>query len=69
MQNGVLAARSGAQAKALAALAAEGVPVLADAFSLAERGIDPSRLVARHFFHALDIVIDRMSEGWKVLWH
>ena len=69
VQNGVLAARSGAQAKALAALAAEGVPVLADAFSLAERGIDPSRLIDGISSTPLDIVIDRMSEGWKVLWH
>jgi len=45
------------------------VPVLADAFSLAERGIDPSRLVDGISSTPLDIVIDRMSEGWKVLWH
>jgi len=69
VQNGVLGARQGAQAPALTGLAAAGVSVLADAFSLAERGIDPSRLVEGIRATPLDIVIDRMTEGWKVLWH
>ena len=69
VQNGVLGARRGAQAAALDDLAAAGVPVLADSFSLAERGIDASRLGAGIQATPLDIVIDRMTEGWKVLWH
>ena len=39
VQNAVMAARHGAKAAALAALAANGVKVLADSFSLQERGI------------------------------
>ncbi len=69
VQNGVLAARAGAQASGLAGLVAAGVPVLADEFSLAERGISAQQLAPGIRGSALDVVIDRMIGGWKVLWH
>lgn len=69
VQNGVLPARGTAQAKSLAELIAAGVPVLADEFSLAERGIPTHRLAGGIRTASLDVVVDRMIDGWKVLWH
>ena len=51
------------------ALARDGVEVLADEFSLRERGITPDRLTPGISPVALDVVIDRLADGWKVLWH
>ncbi len=69
VQNGVLPARSGARAGELAGLAGAGVKVLADAFSLRERGIDEKRLVAGVAAAPLDVVLDALAEGAKVIWH
>ena len=69
VQNGVLPARATAHARGLAELIAAGVPVLADEFSLAERGIPAHRLAGGIRMTSLDSVIDRMVDGWKVLWH
>jgi intracellular sulfur oxidation DsrE/DsrF family protein len=75
VNNAVLAARAGASdadaaSKAgLAALAARGVSVLADSFALRERGIDAQRLASGVAAATLDVVIDRMVEGWHVIWH
>jgi predicted peroxiredoxin len=77
VQNGVLAARHRAQStgpanpgvRALAALAADGVKVLADSFSLQERGISPNRLIDGVAAAPLSIVIDELSAGAKALWH
>ena len=69
VQNGVLPARAGAHATGIAALLAAGVPVLADEFSLAERGIAAQQLAGGVRSTPLSIVIDRMVEGCKVLWH
>jgi hypothetical protein len=69
VQNAVLAARHGAKAPALAALAANGVKVMADSFSLQERGISPNRLVAGIAVAPLSAVIDYMAAGRKALWH
>jgi predicted peroxiredoxin len=69
VQNGVLPARRGAKADGLAAVLKAGVKVLADDFSLAERGIEPSRLVAGISSTQLDVVIDHMAAGHKTLWH
>src|SRR5438045_435955 len=46
VQNGVLPARTGARSGDLAKLAGAGVRVLADSFSLKERGIDEEGLAA-----------------------
>jgi sulfur relay (sulfurtransferase) complex TusBCD TusD component (DsrE family) len=69
VQNAVLAARHGAQSAALAALAANGVKVLADSFSLQERGISPNRLLAGIAVAPLSAVIDYMAGGRRALWH
>jgi len=69
VQNGVLTLRAGAQAPALAALMKDGMPVLADNFSLRERGIAAERLAPGVQPSELDSVIDRLAEGWRVIWH
>jgi sulfur relay (sulfurtransferase) complex TusBCD TusD component (DsrE family) len=69
VQNGVLPARSGARSDDLVKLAGAGVRVLADSFSLRERGIDESRLAAGVAAAPLDVVVDALAEGTKVIWH
>jgi hypothetical protein len=67
VQNGVLGARAGAQAGALARMAAAGVALYADEFSLRERGIQDA---APHAVRApIRLVIDRMCAGWSPVWH
>ena len=69
VQNGVLPARSGARSGEMARLADAGVRVLADSFSLRERGIDAGRLASSVEAAPLDVVIDALAEGAKVIWH
>ncbi|MBI2374789.1 MAG: DsrE family protein [Deltaproteobacteria bacterium] len=69
VQNGVLPARSGAKAEGLASLIQAGVKVVADEFSLAERGIEGSRLKAGITPTPIDIVVDHLEAGHKTLWH
>ncbi len=69
VQNGVLPARPGNRSAALASAAAAGVEVLADDFSLRERGIDAARLVEGVRPAPLDVVIDQLAQGRKALWH
>lgn len=68
VQNGVLAARRGVSG-GLGALREHRVEVLADEFSLRERGIPEGRLAPGVRAAPLDVVIDRLADGWKVLWH
>lgn len=69
VQNGVLPARKSTRSGALEALAKSGVEVLADEFSLRERGITSSRLAAGVKPAPLEIVIDQLADGRKALWH
>jgi sulfur relay (sulfurtransferase) complex TusBCD TusD component (DsrE family) len=69
VQNGVLPARRGAHSGSLSRLAQEGVQVLADEFSLRERGIASARLVEGVTPARLDFVIDALAHGVKTLWH
>ena len=69
VQNGALAARHGARAPQLDALAAAGVRLFADEFSLRERGIARDRLRPGVEPAPIDIVIDRLLDGWHVIWH
>jgi hypothetical protein len=69
VENGVLPARASPTSDRLQALAKAGVEVLADAFSLRERGIRADRLAAGVKAVSLDVVIDGMANGCKTLWH
>jgi hypothetical protein len=69
VQNGVLAARRNPRADALRKLADLGVQVLADEFSLRERGIRPNVLAPGVKPAPLDVVVEQLAEGRKVLWH
>lgn len=69
VQNGALAARRSPRAAALGRLAEQGVEVLVDEFSLRERGIPRDDLAPGVRAAPLDVVIDRLAEGWKALWH
>lgn len=69
VQNGVLPARKSPKSEALTELAASGVEVLADAFSLRERGIGEGRLAQGIKPAELDVVVDQLAEGRKTLWH
>ncbi len=68
VQNGVLSARESAQSAALSAVAGNGVEVLADEFSLRERGISPDGLVSGVSAAPLDVVVDQLADGRKVIW-
>jgi len=69
VQNGVLPARRGTQSAALSTMAAAGVQVLADDFSLRERGITADLLATGVKPAPLATVIDQLAEGRKALWH
>jgi sulfur relay (sulfurtransferase) complex TusBCD TusD component (DsrE family) len=69
VQNGVLPAREGSGASPLAALAGHGVRVLADEFSLRERGISPQGLLQGVTPASLEVVIEALEDGAQALWH
>src|SRR5262249_2132250 len=69
VQNGVLPARSGARSDALTQAAGAGVRVLADSFSLKKRGIDARRLASGVAAAPLEVVLDALADGTKVIWH
>ena len=69
VQNGVLPARSGARSGDLTKLAGAGIRVLADSFSLKERGIGEKGLASGVAAAPLDVVLDALAEGAKVIWH
>src|SRR6266513_3735896 len=65
-QNGVLSARPSAHSAALSALVRSGVTVLADDFSLQERGI--AKLAEGVAAARIDVVVDHLAAGHKTLW-
>jgi sulfur relay (sulfurtransferase) complex TusBCD TusD component (DsrE family) len=69
VQNGVLSARENAQSTALSSVAGNGVEVLADEFSLRERGIAPDGLVSGVSAAPLEVVVDQLTEGRKAIWN
>jgi predicted peroxiredoxin len=69
VQNGVMPARAGALAPQFNELAHAGIEIFADEFSLRERGIPADRLQPGIKASALDIVIDRLADGAKAIWH
>ena len=68
VQNGVFSARDSGKSAAISAVADKGVEVLADEFSLRERGISPDRLVSGVSAAALDVVVDQLADGRKAIW-
>ncbi len=68
VQNGVLSAREGSSVHWIDELTAAGVEVVADEFSLRERGIPRTRLVAGVTPVSLDVVIEHLADGRKALW-
>jgi sulfur relay (sulfurtransferase) complex TusBCD TusD component (DsrE family) len=69
VQNGVFPARRSTRSSTLSRLAITGVELLADDFSLRERGIRNEKLIAEVRPAPLDFVIDCLAEGRKTLWH
>jgi predicted peroxiredoxin len=69
VQNGVMAARTGANDTALDQVLGTGVRVLADEFSLRERAIDPGTMKRGIKTSPIDEVVDLLSVGAKALWH
>lgn len=67
-QNAVLGARRASKARSCAALLTECIDVLADDFSLRERGIGSKALLPGVKVASLDLVVTRMAHGWKTLW-
>jgi predicted peroxiredoxin len=69
VQNGVIPARKGARAESLIAAIQAGIPVWADEFAMKERALAPKDLVAGVKQAAIGTVVDRMADGWNVIWH
>jgi predicted peroxiredoxin len=69
VQNGVLPARKGARAEGLSAAVQAGIPVWADEFAMKERALRPQDLIAGVKQAAIGTVVDRMADGWNVIWH
>ncbi|GIW41185.1 MAG: hypothetical protein KatS3mg076_1762 [Candidatus Binatia bacterium] len=69
VQNGVLPARREAKCDELRRVVEAGVEVLAEEFSLRERGIPADCLLPGVRTAPLEVVIDRLAEGHKALWH
>lgn len=69
VQNGVLPARRSPMSEPISNLVKAGVTVMADEFSLRERGIVTERMVEGVKSSPLDVVIDQMAAGAKTMWH
>jgi len=70
VQNGVLAARRNSLNSHLPALSQAGITLLADDFSLSERGIQESELLPGIQRASIDSLVDALAqEKTKVIWH
>lgn len=70
VQNGVLAARSGARDPRLARMVGAGVRLLADDFSLRERGIQAKELQAGVEASGIEALVEALARGnTKAIWH
>ena len=70
VQNAVLAARAGARGTQLPRLAEAGVEVLADGFSLAERGIEAEEMRPGVHPSSIEALVDLLTRpGTKAVWH
>ena len=68
-QNGVMPARAGAKADALAGVVQAGIAVIADDMAMKERALKPSDLARGVKPAPIGIVVERMAAGWNVIWH
>jgi len=69
VQNGVLPVRAEARCAELRDAIGAHVEVLAEEFSLRERGIDGGHLLAGVRMAPIALVVERLAAGWKTLWH
>ena len=69
VQNGVLAARRQARDRYLSAISGAGVRILADQFSLRERGIADADLNPAVRTSDVDVIADMLGGGAKAIWH
>jgi intracellular sulfur oxidation DsrE/DsrF family protein len=70
VQNGVLAARRNCRGSHVAALAKAGVKLLADDFSLRERGIDAAELAGGVQLSTIDALVDALAaDNTRAIWH
>jgi predicted peroxiredoxin len=69
VQNGVFPARRGICSGLLSTAAQAGVQILADDFSLRERGIDVDKLGDGVKAAPLSVVIDQLADHRKAIWH
>jgi len=70
LQNGVLATRQSARDSTLERLAQAGVKILADDFSLLERGIQTSELAPDIQPSNIETLVDSLvQENTKAIWH
>ena len=67
VQNGVLPIRSGADGELLHEAISAGIEVLADDFSLRERGIADADVARGVKPAAIGSVIERLASSWKVM--
>lgn len=68
VQNGVLSARRGARDLGLSDIA-PSISVVADDFSLAERSMTGEHLIPAVAVGSMDLVVDALARGDKVVWH
>lgn len=68
VDNGVLPTRRSARSGSLSDLAKAGVEVLADEFSLRERGIAAGALADGVKRAPIETVVDQLEEGRKAIW-
>lgn len=69
VQNGVTAARNGAPARHFDHLCANGLSIYADDFSLAQREITIDQLKPGIQPVSIDIIIESLLAGDKVIWN
>lgn len=70
VQNGVLAARKSARHSHLPRLAEEGITLLADDFSLKERGIQSGEMLPDIAESSIDALVDLLvRDNTKAIWH
>jgi len=70
VQNGVLASRDNASGSHVPHLLRAGIAILADEFSVCERGIQPAEMTAAVKLSNIDALVDLLlRENTKAIWH